>query len=58
VERQLPGEHLRPDELVQGVVASDVLADREELAARGEQGSGMQPAGLIEGALGSAQELR
>ena len=52
MKRQLPGEHLRPDQLVERVVPSDVLADRDQLTARGEQGRGMQPAGLIEGASG------
>ena len=34
VQRQRAGEDLRSDELVEGVVPADVLADRDELAAR------------------------
>ena len=34
LQRQGPGHHLRSDHLVEGVVPSDVLADRHELAVR------------------------
>ena len=58
MERQRPGQDLRADELVERVVASDVLADRDQLATRAEQAGRVQAAGLVEGALGGAQQVR
>ena len=44
VERQLPGEQAAADELVERVVAADVLAQREERARRVEQARRVEPA--------------
>jgi hypothetical protein len=57
VERQRPGEHLRPDHLVERVVPADILAEHEQLAARREQARRVQPARLLEGALGPAKRI-
>ena len=45
--RQRPADHL-----VDRVVATDVLASADELAARGEEPSRVQPAGTVESASG------
>ena len=51
VERQGARHHLGSDELVERVVPADVLADRDELAGRREQGRCVEAAGLVEGPL-------
>ena len=51
MERQGVREELRSDELVEGVVATDVLADDHELADRREERGGVEAAGLVECAL-------
>ena len=58
VERHRAGEDLRADQLVDGVVATDVLAQREQLALGREQPGRVQPTGLIERALSGAQQVR
>ena len=58
MERHRLGENLRPDDLVQCVVPADVLAEDEQLARRAEERGGVQPAGLLERALGGAEEIR
>ena len=57
MERQRTREDLRPDELVEGVVPADVLADRDQLAARREERRRVQPAGLVERLLGGPQQV-
>ena len=51
-------EDLRPDELVERVVPTDVLAQREELALRREQPRRVEAAGLVERLLGGAEQVR
>ena len=52
------GQDLRPDQLVERIVAADVLADRDQLAAGREEPRRVEPAGLVEGSLGGAEEIR
>ena len=47
-----------PDQLVERVVAADVLAEREQLTVGGEARRGVQPAGGVEHGLRGAQPLR
>ena len=58
MERQEPGERGRADQLVEGVVAADVLADGHERARRVEQPGRVQAAGLFEHRLAGAETLR
>src|SRR4051812_17663767 len=58
MERHRPREHLRTDELVEGVVPTDVLAEREQLAGGREERSGVETAGLVERALRRAKKIR
>ena len=51
-------QDLRADELVERVVAADVLADGDELARGREQAGRVEAAGLVEGALGGAKQVR
>ena len=39
-------------------MSPDILADRDQLAGGREQAGGMEPARLVEGALGGPQEIR
>ena len=56
MERHRAGKDLRADQLVERVVATDVLAHRDELARRREQPGRVEPAGLVEGALRGTEE--
>ena len=58
VERQPPRQHLAADELVERVVAADILAQLEELAIGGEQPGRVEPPGRLEHRLGRAQTVR
>ena len=58
MERHRTCQDLRPHHLVEGVVAADVFPDDDEFSARGEQGSGMQAAGLVERTLRGPQQVR
>ncbi len=51
---QMTGDGHVPNDLVDRVVTSDVLAEDAERAVDGEQGGGMDPAGAVEGGLGGA----
>ena len=50
-ERQVAGEQLGADQLVERVVPADVLTQVDQPAARVEQRGGVQAAGLVEQAL-------
>ena len=52
-----PARNGRADELVQGVVPADVLAEVEQPAVGVEQRRGVQAAGAVEGPLRGAQRL-
>ncbi len=52
------GEDLRADQLVERVVPTDVLADRDQLAVRREQRGRVEAAGLVERPLGRAEQVR
>ena len=56
-QRNPPGEELRADQFIDGVVPADILAEREHLAGRVEERGRVQPAGLIEDGLGPPQPL-
>jgi hypothetical protein len=56
-ERQTLLEKQRSEDLVHGIVATDILGGRDELTGSGAQRRAMQAAGLIEERLMTAQEL-
>ena len=58
VERQRAGQRLAPDQLVERVVAADVLAQGEQPAVGVEQARGVEPAGGLEHGLRLAQPVR
>ena len=58
VERQLAGQQPAPDELVQGVVPADVLAQRDERPVGGEQPRRVEAAGGTEDGLTVAEARR
>lgn len=58
VQRQLPGQGGRPDQLVQRIVPSHVLAERQELPRWVEEPGGVQAAGPREDHLAGAESFR
>ncbi len=57
VQRQRPGKRSLADELVEGVVAPDILAQRHELAVRRKQAGRVEAASGLERLLRRAQCL-
>jgi hypothetical protein len=58
VKRHAARQELGADELVERVVAAHILAKLEQLAGRREETRGVEPARLVERALGRAEQLR